>query len=205
MIFTTMPVGPLQTNCHILGDEETGLCCVIDPGDESGRVLGEVKKLGLKLQMILLTHGHWDHTGGVAGILEEYPDVPVYIHSEELVATTGNAQYSYAGAGENQRTYGEGDVMELGETKIRVLHTPGHSRGSVVLLCGEVMVAGDTLFAGSCGRCDLFGGDLDTMFVSLKRLAQLEGDYRVYPGHGPDTTLSYERRTNPYVRRAVTL
>lgn len=205
MIFTTMPVGPLETNCHIIGDEKSGLCCVIDPGADSERVLAEVKARDLKLTMILLTHGHWDHTGGVAGILAEHPDVPVYIHSEELTATTGSSEYSYAGAGENQRTYGEGDVMELGETKIRVLHTPGHSRGSVVLLCGDVMVAGDTLFAGSCGRCDLFGGDLETMFVSLKRLAALEGDYQVYPGHGPDTTLSRERRTNPYVKHAVSL
>ena len=205
MIFTTMPVGPLETNCHIIGDETSGLCCVVDPGADSERILAAVKEKGLQLQMILLTHGHWDHTGGVAGILAEYPDVPVYIHSEELVATTGNSEYSYAGAGANQRTYGEGDVMELGELKIQVLHTPGHSGGSVVLLCGDVMVAGDTLFAGSCGRCDLFGGNLETMFVTLKRLAALEGDYRVYPGHGPDTTLSRERRTNPYVKHAVSL
>jgi len=205
MIFYTMPVGPLETNCHILGDEKSGLCCVIDPGADSERVLSEVKTRNLQLTMILLTHGHWDHTSGVAGILARHPDVPVYIHSEELSENTGSTQYSYAGAGENQRTYDEGDVLELGETKIRVLHTPGHSRGSVVLLCGDVMVAGDTLFAGSCGRCDLFGGDLETMFVSLRRLAALEGDYRVYPGHGPDTTLSCERKTNPYVKHAVSL
>ena len=205
MIFHTMSVGPLETNCYILGDEKSGLCCVIDPGAESERILAEVKAKNLTPTKILLTHGHWDHTKGVAGILREHPDIPVYIHTEELSATTGNAEYSYEGAGANQRTYGDGDVLEVGELKIQVLHTPGHSRGSVVLLCGDVMVAGDTLFAGTCGRCDLFGGDLDTMFVSLKRLAALEGDYQVYPGHGPDSTLSRERRTNPYVKHALSL
>ena len=137
--------------------------------------------------------------------MAEYPKIPVYIHEKELLGPGGNSRYQYAGAGENQRIYGEGDTLALGGTTIRVLHTPGHSRGSVVLLWGDVMVAGDTLFAGSCGRCDLFGGSMEEMFASLKRLGSLSGDYRVYPGHGPSTTLETERRTNPYVRHAMQL
>ena len=205
MVFRQIQVGPIGTNCSLLGDEAAGVCFVVDPGDEPERVLGMVRESGLALQAILLTHGHYDHTGGVAGILAEYPKIPVYIHEKELLGPGGNSRYQYAGAGENQRTYGEGDTLSLGGTTIRVLHTPGHSRGSVVLLWGDVMVAGDTLFAGSCGRCDLFGGSMEEMFASLKRLGSLSGDYRVYPGHGPSTTLETERRTNPYVRHAMQL
>ena len=138
-------------------------------------------------------------------VLERYPDIPVYIHKNDLLVPGGSPRYQFAGAGENQRTYGEGDVLPLGESSLQVLHTPGHSPGSVVLLWGNVMIAGDTLFAGSCGRCDLLGGSMEEMFASLKRLGSLSGDYQVCPGHGPATTLETERRTNPYVRHAMQL
>ena len=205
MVFRQIQVGPIGTNCYLLGEESAGVCFVADPGDEPERVLGMVRESGLALQAIVLTHGHYDHTGGVAGILAEHPQVPVYIHRNDLYAPGGSQRYQYAGAGTNQRTYGEGDVLSLGGGTLRVLHTPGHSPGSVVLLWGGVMIAGDTLFAGSCGRCDLFGGSMEEMFASLKRLGQLEGDYQVCPGHGPVTTLETERRTNPYVRHAMQL
>ena len=205
MVFQQIQVGPIGTNCYLLGDETAGVCFVADPGDEAERVLQLVRASGLALQGILLTHGHWDHTGGVAGILEKYPDIPVYIHKDDLCTPGGSSRHQYAGAGENQRTYGEGDTLALGNSTVRVLHTPGHSKGSVVLLWGNVMVAGDTLFAGSCGRTDLFGGSMEEMFASLKRLGELPGNYRVYPGHGPATTLETERRTNPYMRHAMQL
>ena len=205
MVFRQIQVGPIGTNCSLLGDEAAGVCFVADPGDEPERVLKLVADSGLAPRGILLTHGHYDHTGGVAGVLEQYPDIPVYIHPSDLFAPGGSPRYQFAGAGENQRTYGEGDALPLGESTVRVLHTPGHSKGSVVLLWGDAMIAGDTLFAGSCGRTDLFGGSMEEMFASLKRLGQLEGDYQVCPGHGPVTTLETERRTNPYVRHAMQL
>ena len=205
MVFRQIQVGPIGTNCYLLGEESAGVCFVADPGDEPERVLGMVRESGLALQAIVLTHGHYDHTGGVAGILAEHPQVPVYIHRNDLYAPGGSQRYQYAGAGTNQRTYGEGDVLSLGGGTLRVLHTPGHSPGSVVLLWGYVMLAGDTLFAGSCGRCDLFGGSMEEMFASLKRLGSLSGDCRVFPGHGPATTLETERRTNPYLRHAMQL
>lgn len=205
MVFRQIQVGPIGTNCYLLGEESAGVCFVADPGDEPERVLGMVRESGLALQAIVLTHGHYDHTGGVAGILAEHPQVPVYIHRNDLYAPGGSQRYQYAGAGTNQRTYGEGDVLSLGGGTLRVLHTPGHSPGSVVLLWGDVMLAGDTLFAGSCGRCDLFGGSMEEMFASLKRLGSLSGDCRVFPGHGPATTLETERRTNPYLRHAMQL
>ena len=203
MIVRQIQVGPIGTNCSLLGEETAGVCFVADPGDEAERVLKMVADTGLALQGILLTHGHWDHTGGVAGILEKYPDIPVYIHKDDLFAPGGSPRYQYAGAGDNQRTYGDGDTLVLGNSTVQVLHTPGHSKGSVALLWGDVMVAGDTLFAGSCGRTDLFGGSMEEMLASLRRLGELSGDYRVIPGHGPSTTLETERRTNPYLRQAM--
>ena len=205
MVFRQIQVGPIGTNCYLLGEEKSGVCFVADPGDEPERVLRMVGDAGLALRGVLLTHGHYDHTGGVAGMLERYPDIPVYIHKNDLLVPGGSPRYQFAGAGENQRTYGEGDVLPLGESSLQVLHTPGHSPGSVVLLWGNVMIAGDTLFAGSCGRCDLLGGSMEEMFASLKRLGSLSGDYQVCPGHGPATTLETERRTNPYVRHALQL
>lgn len=201
MIFRVIQVGPIDTNCYLLGDE--GACVVVDPGADAQQVLAMVDDTGLALQAILLTHGHWDHVGGVDGILERYPQLPVYIHEKELLSPGGDSHYQYPGAGENQRTYGDGDTIPLGSGSIAVLHTPGHSAGSVTLLYGDTMVAGDTLFAGSCGRCDLPGGDMGAMFVSLKRLGELEGDYKVYSGHGPSSTLDQERRTNPYLKQAM--
>ena len=205
MVFQQIQVGPIATNCSLLGEESAGVCCVVDPGDEPERVLAMVEGSGLALQAILLTHGHFDHTGGVAGLLARFPGIPVYLHQEDLYTPGGDSRHQYAGAGANQRTYGEGDTLPLGNSTIQVLHTPGHSLGSVVLLWGDILVAGDTLFAGSCGRTDLFGGSMEEMFASLKRLGNLSGDYRVYPGHGPSTTLETERRTNPYLRHAMQL
>lgn len=203
MLFQQIRVGPLGTNCYLLGDEEAGVCCVVDPGSEPERVVQLVRGSGLSLQYILLTHGHFDHTDGIAGVLAQFPQVPVYLNGNDLCPTGGNQEDQYAGAGENQQTYDDGDTLPLGAAAIRVLRTPGHSPGSVVLLWGDVMLSGDTLFAGTCGRCDLLGGSMEEMFASLKRLGALEGDFQVYPGHGHATTLETERRTNPYMRQAM--
>ena len=203
MILKQLQLGPMGTNCYLLGDEASGRCFAVDPGYDSQRVLQLADQCGLSIQAVLLTHGHYDHVGGVAGLLDRWPDLPVYLHQADLYTPGGDREFQYVGAGPTQRTYGEGDVLPLGGTAVRVLHTPGHSPGSVVLLWEGVMLSGDTLFAGSCGRWDLFAGSMHDMFASLKRLGQLEGDYQVCPGHGPGTTLETERRTNPYLRRAM--
>lgn len=206
MIFDTIPVGQIDTNCYLIGDEKEKVCAVADPGGSPERVLSMIEKSGLEPQMILLTHGHWDHVGAIPALLEKWPDLPVYAHEKELCpADEPNPHYFFPHAGKNQRTYGEGDTLSLGSLTLRVLHTPGHSGGSVVLLVEDVMLSGDTLFAGSCGRCDLPGGSEEQMLSSLKRLAELEGDYKVCPGHGPLSSLERERRTNPYVRQATRL
>ncbi len=154
--------------------------------------------------MVLLTHAHYDHVGAIPALLEQYPDLPVYAHEGELCpAGSPNPRYFLPHLGGNQRTYGEGDTVKLGGLVIRVLHTPGHSRGSVTLLAGDLMLSGDTLFAGSCGRVDLPGGDEGQMWASLARLGRLTEDWTVWPGHGEATSLDYEKQTNPYLRQAL--
>ncbi|MCI8943962.1 MAG: MBL fold metallo-hydrolase, partial [Oscillospiraceae bacterium] len=165
-----------------------------------------IEKSGLEPRMILLTHGHWDHVGAIPALLEKWPDLPVYAHEKELCpADEPNPHYFFPHAGKNQRTYSEGDTLSLGGLTLKVLHTPGHSAGSVVILAEDVMLCGDTLFAGSCGRCDLPGGSEEDMMRSLKRLGRLEGDYQVCPGHGRLSSLALERDVNPYMRQALCL
>ena len=202
MMFQTIPVGPIGTNCYLIGDETAGACALVDPGEEAPRLLSAVAKTGLTLSAIFLTHGHYDHRDAVAEILRAHPDLPVYIHEKERLQPGLPERYFYGGPAQ---TYGEGDTVSVGALSFQVLETPGHTAGSVCLLGDEILLAGDTLFAGSCGRCDLPGGSIQDMFRSLRRLAEISGDRQVFPGHGPATTLSEERRTNPYMRRAMTL
>ena len=153
----------------------------------------------------MLTHGHFDHTAAGRPLLERYPDAPVYIHRKDTAADRGGDLLFTPVGEKNQRYYQEGDTLPLGGLTIRVLETPGHSEGSVCLLVEgqHVLFAGDTLFRCSCGRCDFPGGDYRKMLASLARLASLEGDYRVLPGHDRETTMDYERRVNPYMRQGT--
>ena len=204
MIFDTIPVGQIDTNCYLIGDEKEGVCALADPGGSPERILAMIEKSGLRLEQIFLTHGHWDHVGAIPALLEKWPELPIYAHEKELCpADEPNPHYFFPHAGKNQRTYGEGDILHVGSLELKVLHTPGHSAGSVVLLVKDTMLSGDTLFAGTCGRVDLAGGAEEKMLDSLKRLGQLEGDYKVCPGHGPMSTLERERRTNPYMKQAM--
>lgn len=206
MKIETIVVGQLMTNCYLLCDEEAGVCAVIDPGDEAPRIARAVERSGCALQYILLTHGHYDHFTGVAGMLERWPDTPVYIHPEDAMEGQGGWSLKFPRLGEkNQRWYGEGDELTLGSLTIRVLSTPGHSKGSVCLVTENVIFAGDTLFYGSCGRTDFPGGDYREMLLSLARLGRMEGNYKVYPGHDRSTELDQERRMNPYMRQGMTL
>ena len=191
----TLPLGSYQTNCYIAWGEGTDSCIVIDPGYEPETVLAELCQRGLSPVAILLTHGHFDHVGGVR-FLAERADCPVYIHANELSLpesfTDGPLMYTH--------NYAEGDVLELAGLSLQVLHTPGHTPGSVCLQCEDTIFSGDTLFMDSCGRTDFPGGDDGLMHKSLKRLAELAGDFKVLPGHGPATKLAEERKYNPYLR-----
>ena len=205
MTIKQIPVGRLGTNCYLLCDEASRLCALIDPGDWANQLLEAVEKSDCTLSRILLTHGHYDHHLAVRPILERYPQLPVYIHrADTCPADTQTVHYAFPLLpDENQRFYDEGDTVRLGTLTLKVLHTPGHTAGSVVLQVGGTLFAGDTLFAGSCGRVDLPGGDGQAMMSSLRRLGRLEGDFTVYPGHMESTTLDEERRRNPYMSIAL--
>lgn len=189
-----LTLGAYQTNCYILHDEKSHSCCVIDPGYSSDLILDQLEQLGLTLEAILLTHGHFDHVGAVRDLAAD-TQCRVYLCPEDLsmppAFTAGPLFYT--------DTYGEGSRLHLSGLDISVLHTPGHTPGSVCLLTEDTLFSGDTLFAGSCGRTDLPGGDWDAMQASLHRLSALEEDYLVLPGHGESTSLAQERRHNPYL------
>ena len=191
----TLALGAYQTNTYLVWEENSPTCVVIDPGYEPDTILDEAKKLGKEITAVLLTHGHFDHVGGVRELAAE-TGCPVYLHEAELSMppqmTAGPLFYT--------NTYGEGDFVEAAGLSFKVLHTPGHTPGSICLLCENAMFSGDTLFWGSCGRTDLPGGSWATIRKSLLRLADLSGDYDVYPGHGDATTLSFERKMNPYMQ-----
>ena len=191
----TYPLGSYQTNCYIVYRDDCDQCIVIDPGFEPETVLLAVKRLKKDIAAILLTHGHFDHVGGVKEIAESV-GCPVYLHEAEQSLPTGLT----AGLLYYTNVYGDGDVLQLAGLTIRVLHTPGHTPGSVCLMIEDNLFSGDTLFRDSCGRTDLPGGNGMALFKSLRRLASLLGDFRVLPGHGMDSTLEEERQYNPYMQ-----
>ena len=200
MKIDSIQVGPIMTNCYLLCDDAAGVCCVIDPGDEPARVEQMVQRSGCELRYILLTHGHFDHCTGVAGMLERHPELPVYICEKDVTDGVGSEMQFARLPEKNQRYYKDGDTLTLGALTISVLETPGHTPGSVCLLVGDVMFAGDTLFRGSCGRTDFPGGDYRAMLRSLGRLGKLEGNYQVYPRHEQPTNLDSDRRLPPYMQ-----
>ena len=189
----TITGGSLGTNCYVAWDEQQKNCVVVDPGFDAQMILEKVRAKGLQVEAILLTHGHYDHVGGVRGLLEA-TGCKVYIHSADLELP------DYLTQGEIPATDDYGQTLCLAGLEMKILHTPGHSPGSVCLICENVIFSGDTLFADTCGRTDLPGGSFRQISNSLKALAALEGEYYVLPGHGLPTTLEKERRSNPYMQ-----
>lgn len=196
-----MQVGELATNCYFLVDPESNQMAVIDPGDEPERIQQAIREVGARVKYILLTHGHYDHTGAVPALHRVYPEAEIYIHPEDAHGA-GSHLFPLSGEVKELKYYNDGDTLDLSGHPIEVLHTPGHSPGSVVLKADDVLFTGDTLFAGSCGRTDLRGGSYEQMMRSLKRLDELKGDFHVCPGHEGISTLSRERNYNPYVLAA---
>lgn len=203
MKLDSLAVGLIGTNCYLLWDETAGnAAAIVDPGGSADQILAKIKQNNLDVKMILLTHGHFDHVLGVPDILATYPGLPVYITETDYPEAWDGGQFGYSmGEVSSVHFYDEGDTVELGHLKIDILRTPGHTPGSVTLRVEDVLFTGDTLFRGSCGRTDFPGGSFGDMQRSLKRLADLPGDYRVYPGHEGSSTLDYERKYNPFMQR----
>ena len=199
MKIKAMQVGEIGTNCYLLEDESTNSAAVIDPGGDAPRILKQLEADGARAECILLTHGHFDHTGGIRALREALPGIPVYLHPEDA-ALTGDQVMPGVGP---TIPYGEGDSVTVGGLTVRVLHTPGHTPGGVTLQVEDVLFTGDTLFQGSMGRTDLPGGSYEVIMASLRRLADLPGDYRVLPGHMGGSTLERERKTNYYLMEAA--
>ena len=208
MILETFPVGPLQCNCTILGDQAAGEAIVIDPGDEVSRIHRRLTELGLKLKQILVTHAHIDHVGGAlqlkrltgAPILLNENDLPLLAMMASQAAWLGIDPPETAPPDEN---LAEGLTVGLDQYPAQVLYTPGHTQGSICLHFAplKLRIAGDTLFAGSIGRTDLPGGNSGQIIDSIhSRLLTLPDETKVLTGHGPETTIGAERRSNPFLR-----
>lgn len=208
MILETFPVGPLQCNCTILADEETREAIIVDPGDEISRIHRRLTQLGLTLKQILITHAHIDHIGGALK-LKALTGAPIYLNEADLpLLQMMSAQAAWLGI-EPPETAPPDEALTdslrvgLENYPAHVIHTPGHTQGSVCLHFAplRMVLAGDTLFAGSIGRTDLPGGNYEQIIDSIhSRLLTLPDETRVVPGHGPATTIAAERKSNPFLK-----
>ena len=198
-----IPVGAYEANCVILWNGEDAL--VLDPGQDAEFLLAFLSGNSLKLRAILLTHGHFDHVNGIPGILEKNPEVPVYAHPSDWVMfghPMNRNPPDYPGVGRPSNLHDIRDIVkDFPAFGFEVLETPGHTPGSVCVKAGSLLLSGDTLFAGSCGRTDFPGGSMADMRRSLASLAKLPPETVVVPGHGPSTTIAREVASNPFMER----
>lgn len=204
MKLETLVLGSLQTNCYILIDEPTGEAAVIDPADRAETILAAVERLRCTVKYIIVTHAHIDHVAALDAVAQA-TGAPVVIHTADRHALNNDALNLalYFGmptpATEAAVIVNDGDTLTLGGQTLQILHTPGHNKGSMCILCGGTLISGDTLFYESVGRVDHYGGNLQDILQSLRRLLTLPDETKVYPGHGPATTIGHERTHNPYV------
>jgi glyoxylase-like metal-dependent hydrolase (beta-lactamase superfamily II) len=196
-----LAVGPMESNCYLIADENTNETLVIDPGDEPDRIIELIRENSMQVKYILCTHAHFDHVGAVSDIKKE-TGAPIVIHRDE--------QEIYRGTRKQAALWGldlddlpdpdtlvsDGDVLEIGNLKFMVIHTPGHSPGCICLSGENILITGDTLFAGSVGRTDFHGGDIMALKKSFRRLMSFSEKTRVLPGHGPETTIGREKKEN---------
>jgi hydroxyacylglutathione hydrolase len=208
MILEMLTVGPFQENCYVIGDEETGAGAVVDPGDEAARIALAVEQTGLEIGYIFITHAHIDHVGAVAALVDEYA-CPVLMHAEaepmlkQLPTQAMMMGLRFGKVPTVDRHIEDEDILEVGALELKSLYTPGHAPGHLAFYIESegLVLSGDALFAGSVGRTDLFGGSMEVLMRSInERLLILPDETRVYPGHGPETTIGNERSYNPFLQ-----
>lgn len=199
MIIEAIPAGIYDANCYILVEENTKECGIIDPGGDSERLISQIDKLNAKPKFILLTHGHMDHVGGVIDLVKKY-NIPFYISKadEEYMEKD---DFVFGTLPKASGYLKENDILKLGDEIIKVLETPGHTKGGLCfLLNNDKVFTGDTLFNGSIGRTDFIGGSMSEIINSIKeKLLQLGDRVDVYPGHGDMTTIEHEKKYNPFL------
>lgn len=198
MIVKTIMTGEIQENCYIVIDESIKKAFIVDPGDEGSKIADVIDSLGIKLEYILLTHGHFDHVGAVEYIADKY-NVPFYISevdekwSEKVPSLFGKLRKA-------DGYLKDGDFIAFGDNNIKVIETPGHTEGGICFLIDDILLTGDTLFRTSIGRTDFPGGNFKDIIASIKnKLLGLGDDITVYPGHGPSSTIAFEKERNPYL------
>lgn len=201
-----LEVGALGTNCYIVWCDQTREAVIIDPGGDAASIMAQVDGEKLSVKYIINTHGHADHIGAVAKI-KQVTGAPVLIHSADADMLTSSSRNlsTYMGPGITcepaDRTIKEGDIIKFGTESLTVLETPGHTPGGICLKGEAVVFSGDTLFAESIGRTDFPGGSYSQLIQHIRqKLMSLPDDYTVYPGHGPETTIGWERKMNPFIQ-----
>ncbi len=200
----TLEVSPLGANCYVLACRVKRRGVVVDPGGDEERIIDLVRQLGLDIEHVLLTHGHFDHCYGAPEVCEA-TGARLWLHEADWEMAMNPDQLLMKVLGHEPRRveptdgYDEGDVIRVGALAFEVWHTPGHSPGSVCLRCGDTVLTGDTLFADGVGRTDLPGGDEEQLEESLRRLSRLPDDMRILPGHGPPAEMRYLKRFNPFL------
>lgn len=205
MKMASLPTGPLEVNCYLVGCENSGKAAVIDPGGNVDSIMALLRQLDLTLTMVINTHGHFDHIGANRALLDKtgcellihQNDAPLLQRAAEHAASFG---LSASSSPEPTRLLHDGDIITVGELSLRVIHTPGHSPGGICLHVEDCLFVGDTLFSGSIGRTDLPGGNHQQLISNIKeKLLCLADETKVYPGHGPATTIGREKRDNPFL------
>ncbi len=208
MILEMLTVGPFQENCYVIGDEETGVGAIVDPGDEATRIALAVEQTNLEISQILITHAHIDHVGAVAALVDEY-SCPVLMHADaepmlkQLPTQALMMGLRFGKVPAVDHHIEDEEELEVGGLKLASLYTPGHAPGHLAFYVESegVVFAGDALFAGSVGRTDLFGGNMEVLLRSInERLLTLPDESKVYPGHGPATTIAEELTDNPFLQ-----